>query len=56
MTVAGDSPEPASGKCTTFSAPDLGRCCSATKVITSTGVTSTGSLVTTVKNAFRSCA
>ena len=49
-------PEPPSEIRTTFSAPGRGRRCAVMNAITSAGRTSNGSLPTTVKNVFRSCA
>jgi hypothetical protein len=54
--VAVDNPEPPSEIRTTFSAPGRGRRCAVTNPITSAARTSNGSLPTTPKNVFRSCA
>ena len=54
--VAADSPASPSAIRTTFSLPPRGRRWAVTNAITSAGRTSTELPVTTVKNAFRSCA
>jgi hypothetical protein len=56
LIVAADNPAEASVMRTTFSAPARPRRWSVTKAITSRAVTSPGSLPTTVKNTFKSCA
>jgi hypothetical protein len=56
LIVDADIPARPSEIRTTLSAPSLGRFCAVTKASTSTGVTSTGSLSTTLKKTFKSCA
>jgi hypothetical protein len=56
LIVAADNPADPSVIRTTFSTPTRPRRCSVMNPITSREVTSAGSLATTVKKTFRSCA